>query len=68
MHACCVCLAETPYLDCLDCQTSPQPWPAAGLERCRRWLWCPHGVYIGQRCRECPEGRSEGFQEMGGAG
>ena len=39
----------------------------AGLARCRRWLYCPHGVYIGQRCSECAGGYSEGFQETGEA-
>ena len=67
MHFCAVCLAETPFLVCETCMTSPTPWPPAGLERCRRWLWCPHGVFIGQRCGECAGGYSEGFQEMGEA-
>ena len=67
MHACCACGAETPYWVCEACMTSARPWPPAGLERCRRWLYCPHGVYFGQRCSECPRGRSEGFQEMGEA-
>lgn len=64
MAFCCACGAETPYLVCVACLTSRTPWPAAGLERCRRWLYCRHGVYLGQRCSECPEGRSEGFQEV----
>ena len=63
MHYCAVCLAETPYLVCEACMVSTRPWSEAGLARCRRWLYCRHGVYIGQRCRECPEGLSEGFQE-----
>lgn len=63
MHYCCACGAETRYLVCEACLTSPRPWPAAGRERCRQWLYCPHGVSIGQRCGECPTGRSEGFQD-----
>ena len=62
MHHCAVCLAETPYLVCETCMVSPQPWPWDGLARCRRWLYCPHRVFIGQRCRECAGGYSEGFQ------
>lgn len=60
MHFCCACGAETPYLVCATCQTRDRPWP----ERCRRWLYCPHDVYFGQRCSECPSGRSEGFQDV----
>lgn len=63
MAYCCVCGAETPIQPCQACQVSPTRWPPESLERCRRWLYCRHGVYLGQRCGECPGGRSEGFQD-----
>lgn len=66
MFFCCACGTETPYWVCVACQTAPLgSLPPAGRERCCRWLYCPHDVSIGQRCPQCPEGISEGFQEMG---